>query len=161
MRFALRGAVGLLFITFGQMKFFDSILLGNHAVSLPAGPEGFAQYLDAVGIPYPLLNAYMVCLVEMLCGLGLLLSPFLPYAAILTRLCALPLMMDMVVATITVGLRNALGIPVQIHGVAVTAQPWRLPLEFSLMVLALFFLWRPVPRRAPAVAVAPEGSSSG
>jgi uncharacterized membrane protein YphA (DoxX/SURF4 family) len=154
-RLALRVVAGLVFLTLGQMKFFDTILLGTDAVSLPPGPAGFAQYLGAIGIPFPLLNAYMVCLVEMICGLGLLLSAFLPYSAILTRLSALPLVIDMMVAIATVGLRNAQGNPVQIHGVAVTAQPWRLPLELSLFLLTLLFLWRPLPRRALAVAIAP------
>src|SRR5687767_4386244 len=93
-RLALRVMAGIAFITLGQMKFFDSILLGTQAVTLPPGPEGFAVYLGAIGVPFPLLNAYLVCLVEMICGVGLMLSAFLPAPALLTRLSALPLAGD-------------------------------------------------------------------
>ena len=152
-RLVLRALAGLAFVTLGQMKFFDSILLGTQAVSLPPGPEGFALYLSAIGVPFPLLNAYLVCLVEMICGVGLLLSAFLPAPALLTRLCALPLVGDMTVATLTVGLRNALGDPVLLEGIPVTQQFWRLPLEVSLLLITVLMLWRPLPRAsAPAPA---------
>jgi uncharacterized membrane protein YphA (DoxX/SURF4 family) len=156
-RLALRIAAGLVFITFGQMKFFDSILLGTDAVLLPPGPEGFARYLSAVGIPFPLLSAYLVCLVEMICGLGLLLIAFLPAPALFTRLAALPLAMDMTAATLTVGLRNVLGNPVRLEGISVTAQAWRLPLELALLLVTLLFLWRPLSRRE-AVPVNPPAT---
>jgi uncharacterized membrane protein YphA (DoxX/SURF4 family) len=152
-RLALRAIAGIVFVTLGQMKFFDSILLGTSAVTLPQGPEGFAQYLAAIGVPFPLLNAYMVCLVEMICGVGLLLSAFLPMPSILTRLAALPLFLDMVVATATVGLRNLLGHPVMMDGVAVTNQAWRLPLEAGLLLITLLLLWRPLASREPPEAV--------
>ncbi|WP_232293755.1 DoxX family protein [Stigmatella aurantiaca] len=149
-RMALRATAGIVFITLGQMKFFDSILLGTTAISLPTGPEGFAQYLAAIGVPFPLLNAYMVCLVEMICGLGLVLSAFLPAPALFTRLAALPLFGDMVVATFTVGLRNAMGQPVLMGGIPVTQQAWRLPLEVFLLLTTLLLLWRPLPRPVQA-----------
>lgn len=149
LRLTLRAAAALVFVTLGQMKFFDSILLGTDAVTLPQGPGGFAQYLAAIGVPFPLLTAYLVCLVEMLCGAGLVLSAFLPWPALLTRLVALPLFIDMGVATITVGLRNLMGHPVMLDGVAVTHQAWRLPLELSLLLLTLLLLWRPLARREP------------
>ncbi len=144
-RVALRAAAGSVFITLGQMKFFDSILLGTDAVVIPNGPEGFAQYLAAIGLPFPLFNAYMVCWVEMICGLGLLLSAFLPASGHLTRLCALPLAGDMIVALLTVGIPNLWGSPVRMDGVAVTTQAWRLPLEATLLAMMLLFLWRPLP----------------
>lgn len=145
LRMGLRLVAGLFFITFGYMKFFDCILLGTEAVTLPRGPAGFALYLEAVGVPFPLLNAYVVCLVEMLCGTGLILSAFLPAPALLTRLCALPLAGAMAVAVLTVGVRNLLGNPVLMNGIPVTAQPWRLPLEFGLLLITLLLLWRPLP----------------
>ncbi|WP_272134778.1 DoxX family protein [Stigmatella ashevillensis] len=147
---ALRATAGIVFVTLGHMKFFDSILLGTTAISLPTGPEGFAQYLAAIGVPFPLLNAYMVCLVEMVCGLALVLSAFLPAPALLTRLAALPLLVDMVVATITVGLRNAMGQPVLMEGIAVTQQAWRLPVEASMLLITLLLVWRPLPRPVPS-----------
>ena len=153
-RLALRAVAGIVFITLGQMKFFDSILLGTEAVSLPTGPEGFSLYLTALGVPFPLLTAYLVCWVEMICGLGLILSAFLPAPALLTRLCALPLAGDMTVATLTVGLRNILGHPVLLDGIPVTHQPWRFPLEFALLSITVLLLWRPLPRGTPAPAPA-------
>ena len=144
-RIALRTAAGGVFITLGAMKFFDRILLGTDAVTIPLGPEGFAQYLAAIGVPFPLFNAYMVCLVEILCGLGLIASAFAPFASRFTRLCALPLVGDMVVALATVGVPNLLGHPVMMQGVAVTQQAWRLPLEAVLLVICALFLWRPLP----------------
>jgi putative oxidoreductase len=150
-RLLLRTLAGIAFVTLGQMKFFDSILLGTDAVSLPQGPEGFAQYLAAIGIPFPLLNAYMVCFVEMLCGVGLLLSAFMPRPALATRLTAFPLFMDMVVALVTVGVPNLLGHPVMLDGVAVTNQAWRFPLEGALLAITLMLLVRPMARREPEV----------
>jgi putative oxidoreductase len=147
LRLALRVAAAVAFVTLGQMKFFDSILLGTDAVVLPDGPTGFAQYLAAIGVPFPLLSAYMVCLVEMLCGVGLVLSAFLPAPGILTRLTALPLFVDMAVATVTVGIPNLLGHPVMLDGVAVTNQIWRLPLEAGLLAAMIYLLVRPLPRR--------------
>lgn len=157
-RLALRVAAAIAFVTLGQMKFFASILLGTDAVSLPSGPEGFGQYLAAVGVPFPLFSAYVVCLVEMLCGVGLVLSAFLPAPAILTRLAALPLAVDMTVAFLTVGLRNAVGDPVRLEGVAVTHQVWRLPLELGLLLITLLLLWRPLPERAPPPLTVPTES---
>jgi len=159
-RMALRAVAGFFFFTFGYMKFFDSILLGTAAVSLPPGPAGFALYLEAVGVPFPLLNAYVVCLVEMLCGVGLVLSPFLPAPAILTRLCAFPLTVAMTVALLTVGLRNLLGNPVLLDGVPVTAQVWRFPLELLLLLIALLLVWRPLPSRSSAVHSWPLAAST-
>jgi uncharacterized membrane protein YphA (DoxX/SURF4 family) len=151
-RVALRAAAGTVFITLGYLKFFDSIHLGTDAVVIPSGPEGFAQYLAAIGVPFPLFNAYMVCWVEMICGLGLLLSSFLPASSHLTRLCALPLAGDMIVALATVGIPNLLGHPVMMEGVAVTTQAWRLPLEAIQLVIVLIFLWKPLPASSrPAV----------
>jgi uncharacterized membrane protein YphA (DoxX/SURF4 family) len=153
LRLVLRAAAMIAFVTLGQMKFFDSILLGTDAVVLPDGPEGFAQYLAAIGVPFPLLNAYMVCILEMLCGVGLLATAFLPKPAILTRLAALPLFADMVVATITVGIPNLMGNPVMMDGVAVTNQIWRLPLEFSLLAITLMLVVRPLARSREPVMV--------
>jgi putative oxidoreductase len=147
-RLALRAFASVMFIFLGQVKFFDSIHLGTDAIVLPHGPEGFAMYLTAVGVPFPLFNAYMVCLVEMICGALLMVSAFLPkpYSIHLTRLAAFPLMVDMIVATFAVGMRNALGNPVRMHDIAVTAQAWRLPLEAILLAITLYLLLKPLPR---------------
>ncbi|HYH99714.1 DoxX family protein [Hyalangium sp.] len=147
LRMMLRLVAGFFFFTFGYVKLFDTIALGTTAVSLPTGPTGFALYLEAVGVPFPLLNAYMVCLVEMLCGVGLVLSPFLPASALLTRLCALPLTGDMIVALVTVGVPNLMGNPVLLNGVPVTTQFWRFPLELMLLLISMLLLWRPLASR--------------
>jgi len=150
LRLVLRAAVGMVFFVLGYLKFFETIPLGTEAVALPRGVEGFGQYLGLIGVPLPLLSAYVVCLVEMICGPALLVSAFLPAPAVLTRLSALPLMVAMTVATLTVGVPNLLGEPVLLHGVAITAQAWRFPLETAQLAIAVLFLWRPLPkRRAP------------
>jgi uncharacterized membrane protein YphA (DoxX/SURF4 family) len=161
-RMALRLVAGFFFFTFGYVKFFDTIMLGTEAVSLPLGPTGFALYLEAVGVPFPLLNAYVVCWVEMLCGVGLLLSPFLPAPALLTRLCALPLAVAMTVAVLTVGLRNLVGNPVLLNGVPVTAQFWRLPLELMLLLITLLLLWKPLRQvHSPSLGLRSLRTASG
>lgn len=160
-RLGLRTAAALVFFTLGYIKFFHSIHLGTDAVVLPNGPEGFAQYLAAIGVPFPLFNAYMVCWVEMICGAGLVLSAFLPAPALLTRLAALPLVGDMTVALATVGIPNLLGHPVLLQGVAVTTQPWRLPLEFAVFLIALWLLWRPLAQaRQPGPAFQEPASAA-
>lgn len=157
-RFTLRVFAGAIFVFLGQVKFFDSIHLGTDAIVLPRGPEGFALYLGALGVPFPLFNAYMVCWVEMICGVLLVASAFLPQAsaALLTRLTAFPLMVDMIVAALMVGLRNALGHPVRMNDIAVTEQAWRLPLETILLMITLYLLLQPLPRfrGSPQPAVA-------
>jgi hypothetical protein len=60
------------------------------------------------------------------------------------RLCAFPLAVDMIVALSTVGVPNLLGHPVLMEGIAVTTQPWRLPLEVVQLLLTLLFLWQPL-----------------
>ncbi len=147
LRMMLRLVAGFFFFTFGYVKFFDTIALGTTAVTLPVGPVGFALYLEAVGVPFPLLNAYMVCWVEMVLGVGLVLSPFLPVSALLTRLCALPLAGDMVVALVTVGVPNLMGNPVLLDGVPVTTQLWRFPLELMLLLISVLLLWKPLASR--------------
>ncbi|WNG33389.1 DoxX family protein [Archangium minus] len=146
-RFALRVIAGVVFVFLGQVKFFASIHLGTDAVVLPRGPEGFAIYLSAIGVPFPLFNAYMVCWVEMVCGMLLMVAAFLPrsFSLHLTRLTALPLMVDMLVAFFTVGLPNALGHPVRMNNIAVTTQAWRLPLEVALLLISFYLVVNPMP----------------
>ncbi|QSQ27067.1 DoxX family protein [Pyxidicoccus parkwayensis] len=147
-RFALRVIAGVVFVFLGEVKFFASIHLGTDAVVLPRGPEGFAIYLGAIGVPFPLFNAYLVCWVEMVCGIFLMLAAFLPRSTSvhITRLTALPLMVDMLVAFFTVGLPNALGHPVRVNHIAVTTQVWRLPLELALLLITFYLMLNPIPR---------------
>lgn len=152
LRLSLRAMACLVFFALGYIKFFNGMPLGTDAVLLPPGVDGFGVYLAAIGVPFPRFNAYLVCLVEMTCGVGLLLSAFLPAPAVLTRLTALPLFIAMTVALITVGLANAFGAPVTVNGIAVTQQAWRFPVEVGLWLIALLLLWRPLPRSTAAPA---------
>ncbi len=77
---ALRGAVGSVFIVSGLLK----LLYDNQ------GPGRFAK----IGLPDPAQLAYFVAFVEITAGTMLLLG-------LLTRLAAIPLVIDMVVAIAT------------------------------------------------------------
>ena len=158
-RLQLRGVLGSLFLVFGLMKAFSAtlpVLVGAPELAVASGPEGFARFLGALGIPFPLLNAWMVIAVEVACGLGLMLGAWLPATSLLTRLSALPLAVDIGIA-LSVGIRQMQGTPVVLDGVAVMNQAWRLPLEVGLLVGTLYLLWRPAhpdgasPRDLPSI----------
>lgn len=123
-----------------------SKLLGAVAPSLPAGVVGFARYLEAAGVPFPLWNALLVCVVELLAGTGVLLSTWLWPLRRLTRVMALPLAIDMAVAVATVGAPTALGRPILIDGAPVTNEPWRLPFELLLLGATTYLVLRPAAR---------------
>ncbi|AKI98736.1 DoxX family protein [Archangium gephyra] len=144
----LRDVPGVIFLSFGLMKAFAStfpFLVGAPGLAVSSGPEGFARLLTGLGVPFPLFNAWMVILVEVLCGVGLILGAWLPATALLTRLCALPLAVNMLVA-LSVGVRQVLGNPVVLDGLPVMNQSWRLPLEVGLLAAMVYLLWRPVAR---------------
>ncbi len=145
-RVCLRAAAGMIFFLFGMKKLLGSISLGTTLVHLPEGPQGFAVYLAAVGVPFPLFNAYMVLAVEILGGLGLMFGICIGMSRHITRLLALSLMGDMGVATLLVGLRNFMNHPVVINGVPVTDQLWRMPLELGLLVCMMYFTVYPLAR---------------
>jgi putative oxidoreductase len=77
---AVRGAVGFVFLTSGIVKF----LFANQ------GPGRFAK----IGLPSPVELAYFVGSVEIVCGALLVVGLF-------TRLAAVPLIIDMLVALAT------------------------------------------------------------
>ena len=56
-------------------------------------------------------------------------------------------------ARTTQGVPNLLGHPVMMNGVAVTNQAWRFPLEFSLLLITLMLVVRPLARRREPVMV--------
>jgi uncharacterized membrane protein YphA (DoxX/SURF4 family) len=154
-RMQLRGVTGIIFIVFGMMKAFDTtlpILVGAPGLQVNTGPEGFAMLLAGIGVPFPLLNAWMVIAVEVLCGLGLILGGWLPATKLITRLSALPLAIDMLVA-LAVGIRQVQGNPVMIEGLPIMNQFWRLPLEIGLLAGMAYLLWKPA--RAPKVTQRP------
>ena len=144
----LRDVPGVIFFAFGLMKAFAStfpFLVGAPGLVVASGPEGFARLLTGLGVPFALFSAWMVILVEVLCGAGLILSAWMPATALLTRLCALPLAVNMLVA-LSVGVRQVQGTPVVLDGLPVMNQAWRLPLELGLLAAMVYLLWRPVAR---------------
>jgi putative oxidoreductase len=163
-RVCLRASAGLIFFLFGMKKLLGTIALGTGLIQLPTGPQGFAVYLAAVGVPFPMFNSYMVLAVEILCGLGLLFGICFRMSHHITRLFSLALMGDMSVATLLVGLRNLMNQPVVINGVPVTDQLWRLPLELGLLVCMLYFtvypLARSLRRRSRALPPAHKGGTA-
>jgi uncharacterized membrane protein YphA (DoxX/SURF4 family) len=155
----LRDVPGVIFLAFGLMKAFAStfpFLVGAPDLAVASGPEGFARMLTGLGVPFPLFNAWMVILMEVLCGVGLILSAWMPATVLLTRLCALPLAVDMLVA-LSVGVRQVRGNPVVLDGLPVMNQAWRLPLEVGLLAAMVYLLWRPVARE---LFHAPEAAPS-
>jgi uncharacterized membrane protein YphA (DoxX/SURF4 family) len=153
-RMQLRGVTGIIFIVFGLMKSFDTtmpVLVGAPGLHVNTGAEGFAQLLAGLGVPFPLFNAWMVIAVEIICGLGLILGAWLPATKLVTRLSALPLAVDMLVA-LSVGIRQVQGKPVVLDGFAVMNQFWRLPLEIGLLLGMAYLLWKPA---APKVTTRP------
>ena len=83
----LRVVVGTVFFVHGLQKLF---LMGF---------GGVAGMLEGLGVPAPGLFAVILTLVELLGGLALMLGLF-------TRIAAIPLAVDMLVATLTVHLPN-------------------------------------------------------
>lgn len=80
----LRLAAGAVFVYHGWGKVF-----GEHGV------EGFAGFLDSLGVPLPAVSAWLAALTELLGGFALLLG-------VGVRLVSLPLAFNMLVAILTV-----------------------------------------------------------
>jgi putative oxidoreductase len=152
-RYQVRGVTGVIFMLFGLMKAFDftlPVLVGAPGLQVNTGAEGFAKLIAEIGLPFPLLGAWSVIVMEVMLGLGLILAAWTPATRLITRLCALPLAGNMTVALL-VGIRQVMGNPVVIDGHAIMNQFWRLPLELGLLAGMLFLLWKPAAR-----AVAPR-----
>jgi len=80
-----------------------------------------AQWFGSMGIPFPTLNAYMAATTELT---GVILLSL----GLMTRLIALPLMVVMIVAIITVHLP---------HGFSAGNNGFEIPLYYMLMLFAL------------------------
>src|SRR3712207_1321607 len=87
----LRVVVGLVFFVHGFQKLY---LMGF---------DGVAGMMEGLGVPAPGLFAVILTLVELLGGLALILGLF-------TRVAAIPLAIDMLVATLTVHLPNGFSV---------------------------------------------------
>ncbi len=88
----MRVVVGIVFLLHGGQKLFIW------------GFGGVAAFMGQIGIPAPMLAAFVVTLVEFLGGLALLLGPF-------TRWVAIPLAVNMCVAILTVHLPAGFFLP--------------------------------------------------
>ena len=87
----LRVVVGIVFFVHGFQKLFF------------VGFGGVAGMMEGLGVPAPGLFAVILTLVELLGGLALILGLF-------TRLAAIPLAVDMLVATLMVHLPNGFSV---------------------------------------------------
>ena len=82
----IRIMVGVVFIFHGSQKLFGA--WGG------SGLDGFAGYLETLGVPYPHASAVLAGLAEFLGGISLVTGAFL-------RLLAIPLVITMLVAIFT------------------------------------------------------------
>ncbi|MCF8720301.1 DoxX family protein [Nitrospina gracilis] len=80
----LRVSVGTVFVYHGSLKLFG-----------PGGVNGFANVLGQLGVPSPLINAWLATLAEFLGGMALIFGVYARWAA-------LPLIFVMLVAILTV-----------------------------------------------------------
>ena len=82
------------------------------------GIDGVAQWFGSMGIPFPLLNAYMAASTE---SLGVVLLTF----GLFTRLISFPLIIVMIVAIVTVHLP---------HGFSAGDNGYEIPLYYMLFL---------------------------
>jgi uncharacterized membrane protein YphA (DoxX/SURF4 family) len=132
---ALQVVVGLVFVVAGLGKLALPFLIPY----VRPGSPTFADVLGAIGLPMPETTALVICVVE-LAGGALLLGGRLP------RLAAIALAGDMVGALVTLSVpATFFGQPVQLGGLELGAEPWRVPLEAGLLVVCLGLArpWRP------------------
>jgi putative oxidoreductase len=89
----LRLALGAVFVLHGLQKFFPQLWGGGPGIG------GFAQFLQALGVPQPQVMAYLVAGWELVGGAFVGLG-------VLPRIAALGLLADMIVAILRVHLPN-------------------------------------------------------
>jgi uncharacterized membrane protein YphA (DoxX/SURF4 family) len=123
---ALRGVTGIIFIAAGAFKF----------LLLPR----FEPVLAALGVPWPALFAALVPLGEIAAGCALLAQHHRPR---LLRWSAAFLACDMLAAIALIGWRGARGQSLQVAGFSLGGEPWRLPLEIALLLVALHAVVHP------------------
>jgi uncharacterized membrane protein YphA (DoxX/SURF4 family) len=123
---ALRAVTGIGFIAAGAFK----LLL------LPR----FEPVLAALGVPWPALFAALVPLGEIAAGCAFLAQHHQPR---LLRWCGAFLACDMLAAIALVGWRGIRGQSLQVAGFSLGGEPWRLPLEIALLLVALHAVVHP------------------
>ena len=115
-RHQLRVLTGLIFLVFGLMKSFAlPQLMGAPGLHVTLGAVGFARFIAGLGLPFPSLTAWVVVVVEPLCGLGLILSSWTPATRLFTRMSALP-MVGIMMGSLVAGVRQIEGRPVILDG---------------------------------------------
>ncbi len=87
-----------------------------------SGIENVAQWFGSIGIPFPLLNAYMAATTEIVGVVLLTLGLF-------TRLISVPLIVVMIVAIVTVHLQN---------GFSAGDNGYEIPLYYMLFLFMFF-----------------------
>jgi putative oxidoreductase len=105
---SVRGAAGYAPLV---VRVLVSVIMVAHGwQKLQAGPEGFGQALAGLGVPLPVLMAYLVTFVEVIGGVLLIVG-------LLSRLAALLLTIDLVVAVLLVKVNIGLLSPADGSGV--------------------------------------------
>lgn len=112
----LRLVLGMIFIAHGYPKLFKKDF----------GPQGFSGFLKSVGVPAPLLFAYVVGTVEFFGGILLILGLF-------TRLSAIVIAINMIVAMWKVKFKTGMISKVMEGG-------WVGGYELDLALLAMAFV---------------------
>jgi uncharacterized membrane protein YphA (DoxX/SURF4 family) len=123
---ALRSITGIVFVVAGGFK----LLL------LPR----FEPVLAALGVPWPGLFAILVPVGEIAAGCTLLAQHHRPR---LVRWSGVFLACDMLGAIALVGWRGARGQSLQVAGFSLGGEPWRLPLEIVLLLVAVHAVVHP------------------
>lgn len=85
--------------------------------------QAVTEWFGSMGIPFPTLNAYLAASSEMA-------GVFLLFLGLGTRIIAIPLIVDMLVAIFTVHITN---------GFAASSNGFEIPLYYLIMLIALLF----------------------
>lgn len=111
--FFIRLMLGVVFVFHGSQKLFG--WFGG------PGIDGFAGFLGTLHVPMPMVSAYLAALAEFVGGLALITS-------IAFRLMLIPMIINMLVAIVTVHMAN--GFDMQQHGM-------EYPLTLAVILIAL------------------------
>jgi uncharacterized membrane protein YphA (DoxX/SURF4 family) len=99
-------------------------------LAIPERAPGFASVLQVLGAPLPQVLGWGIPLLEVV-------GAWCLYTRHFERVAAALLALDMAGAIVTVGIPGLLGRPVRVGELSIGAEPWRLPLEASLLLVCL------------------------